>query len=480
MRAELASTRPELAELPLLAVDVTDRALVDAMTAQTQVVLTTAGPFATYGPPVVASCVAQGADYVDITGEPGFVAAMIREHHEAAERAGLRIVSCCGFDSIPHDLGAWFTAQHLPCAAPIEMRAYVEFQFKTSGGTWNTALEGIAQLGNIDSSGLVYQGPDKRAGGLRQGLHRAPVGGWAVPLPLIDPLIVARSAQLIGYGPQFRYGHFVVVPRTRTLVGGGAALAMGVVGAQIGPIRRWLQARIPPGTGPTMAEMEAGWGRVTFAAREGETEVRARVTMPVDPGYLFTARMGAARRSVWPETATACRRTTGSFLLRRPWPRPSRIVWSRLAPPSSCCEQTEEGAHSARQAPEVSLDHGPSPDSGLDRREVLLAMVGVAMGCDQVDLRVTDLPGAPTEIPFITPTGDFYVVQCCGAHVEDPAQWSLRFADGDRELARIDQAFLDTLEVEEVEHTLQCIGLEPGSPVHRQRRVGGACACPTC
>lgn len=294
IRAELAAVDAKLADLPLLQVDVTKRDTVDAMTAQTRVVLTTAGPFMDYSPPVVASCVANGTDYVDITGEPGFVAAMIREHHSAAEAAKVRIVSCCGFDSIPHDMGAWFTVQQLPQTAPMEVRAYVRARGKTSGGTWNTAVEGISTQMAADTSGLVYKGEGKRAGGLKKGLHRAPEGGWAVPLPLVDPMIAIRSAQLIGYGPDFRYGHYGHIKTTRYLLAGAIGLGGVVLGSKIPPVRRWLKNQMPPGTGPSMEDMLKGWAKVTFYGREGNTEVRTRVSIPVDPGYLFTARMVAA------------------------------------------------------------------------------------------------------------------------------------------------------------------------------------------
>lgn len=291
IRDELAAVDPKLADLPMLQVDTTDRASVDAMTQQTRVVLTTAGPFDKYAPPVVASCVANGADYVDITGEPQFVARMVREHHEDAVAAGVRIVSCCGFDSIPHDIGAWWTVQQLPQKGPIELRGYVRARGQTSGGTWNTAVEGMGTQMNADTSGLVYRGEDKRARSLKVGVHRALCGGWGVPVPLVDPLIVMRSGQLLGYGPEFQYGHYVNFKTTRWMLGTGVFVGAAAVAARVRPIREWLKRRVPPGEGPSMEKMLKGWARVEFFGKEGNTEVRTLVKIPVDPGYLFTARM---------------------------------------------------------------------------------------------------------------------------------------------------------------------------------------------
>ncbi len=62
----------------------------------------------------MAACADAGTDYVDLTGEPEFVDQMYLEHHDRAVATGARIVHACGFDSIPHDLGARFTVLQLP------------------------------------------------------------------------------------------------------------------------------------------------------------------------------------------------------------------------------------------------------------------------------------------------------------------------------------------------------------------------------
>jgi short subunit dehydrogenase-like uncharacterized protein len=92
-----------------------DDASLERMAASCRVVLTTVGPYALHGEPLVAACIRAGTDYVDITGEPEFVNGLLHRHDAAARERGVRIVSCCGFDSIPHDLGALL---HRPEARP--------------------------------------------------------------------------------------------------------------------------------------------------------------------------------------------------------------------------------------------------------------------------------------------------------------------------------------------------------------------------
>ena len=78
--------------------------------------ITTVGPYLKHGDPLVAACAATGTDYVDLTGEPEFVDRSYVRHHAAAEKSGARLVHACGFDSIPHDLGARSPSSSCPRA----------------------------------------------------------------------------------------------------------------------------------------------------------------------------------------------------------------------------------------------------------------------------------------------------------------------------------------------------------------------------
>lgn len=294
LRAELAAAHPYVADLPILRVDTADRASIDAMTAATRVVLTTAGPFGKHGPPVVASCLEHGADYADITGEPRFVSAMIREHHATAVERKRRIVHCCGLDSIPPDLGAWFTVQQLPQQGPIEVRCTMRGNLRSSGGTWNTAIEELSRWKPRFARGKATRDPERRARGLGVWLYRTEEGEWAVPLPTVDGPIVLRSAQLLGYGPDFRYAHHLATASSKTVARMGVGAAAAVVVTRIPPVKRWLQSRLPPGDGPSMERMQRSWMTATFHGSEGDHRVVTRVSTDVDAGYLFTARMCAS------------------------------------------------------------------------------------------------------------------------------------------------------------------------------------------
>ncbi len=124
------------ASVETLHADVTDDSSLRRLAEQTRVVATTVGPYLEYGEPLVAACADVGTDYADLTGEPEFVDRIWLAHHARAAETGARLVHSCGFDSIPHDLGAYFTVLQLPEGVPITVSGYVRAGATISGGTY--------------------------------------------------------------------------------------------------------------------------------------------------------------------------------------------------------------------------------------------------------------------------------------------------------------------------------------------------------
>ena len=304
-RAKLEAVGERLAALngsapapDLLEADAADRGSLDRVAAATAVVVTTVGPYALYGEPLVAACAAAGSDYVDLTGEPEFVDRMWTLHHAEAERTGARLVHCCGFDSIPHDLGAYFTVQQLPEGVPLTVNGYVKIGGgEFSGGTYHSAVNGFARARQTLAAGKERRGAEQRPVGRQihdshPRLRRAPdLGGWTAPLPTIDGSVVRHSAaSLDRYGPDFRYGHNIVAKHLATLAALGAGI--GTVGllAQLPPTRGLLLKVKAPGEGPSEETRAKSWFKVTFVGEGGGRRVVTRVSGG-DPGYGETAKM---------------------------------------------------------------------------------------------------------------------------------------------------------------------------------------------
>ncbi|MEW6167968.1 MAG: saccharopine dehydrogenase NADP-binding domain-containing protein [Pseudomonadota bacterium] len=296
-RARLTDLAPACRELKLLHADVSDEASMRRMAQSTRVLITTVGPYIRYGEPAVAACAEFGTDYVDLTGEPEFVDRMWLAYHDRARRSGARIVHCCGFDSVPHDLGCWFTVQQLPEDVPLRVQGFVRFGGQLSGGTLHSAVTALSRLGEyarVAQARRREEGRpvDRRVGAIHHGLrYIRELGTWTLPLPTIDPQIVRRSATAIGrYGPDFRYGHFLQVKKLS-----GVARLIGVAGAaliasQLKPTRERLLALRKPGDGPSAAVRAKGWFRVSFIGEGAGRRVRCEVSGG-DPGYGETSKM---------------------------------------------------------------------------------------------------------------------------------------------------------------------------------------------
>src|SRR5664279_3468720 len=158
LRARLATIDPELDSLALLAADSTDPASVRAVADSARVVASTVGPYVLHGEALVAACADAGTDYLDLTGEPEFVDTMYLRYHARAVATGARLVHACGFDSIPHDLGAYFTVQQLPEGVPLTLRGYVQASAAMSGGTFASAVTAFSRARQSLTAGrcLLY------------------------------------------------------------------------------------------------------------------------------------------------------------------------------------------------------------------------------------------------------------------------------------------------------------------------------------
>ncbi|MFJ2830382.1 saccharopine dehydrogenase family protein [Streptomyces sp. NPDC087263] len=283
----------------VLRADVSDPESLRELARHARVVATTVGPYVTYGEELVAACADAGTDYVDLSGEPEFVDLTYVRHDTRARETGARLVHACGFDSIPHDLGAYFTVQQLPEGVPLRVDGFVRAQAMFSGGTFASALGQFSRGRQLRAAARDRGRHEPRLVGRRAAAPpSAPrfakeIGAWALPLPTIDPQVVRRSARALErYGPDFRYRHYAAVERLPIALGGVAATGALFAAAQLPPARRWLSDRFKPGEGPSAAVRAKSWFSVRFVGEGGGRRVFTEVAGG-DPGYGETAKMFA-------------------------------------------------------------------------------------------------------------------------------------------------------------------------------------------
>jgi short subunit dehydrogenase-like uncharacterized protein len=295
--ARLAAARSPVPPPALLEADAADAPALARIAESTSVVITTVGPYALYGAPLVAACAAAGTDYVDLTGEPEFVDRMYLENDAAAKASGARLVHCCGFDSVPHDLGAYFTLLQLPENVPVRIDGYVRSNASFSGGTYHSAINGFARRRHTFAAARERKAAEPRPVGRQVHAAKARIrrddalGAWTAPLPTIDGPIVRRSAALVDrYGPDFTYGHNVVARRLATIGGMAAGVGAVAVLAPIPPTRKLLLKAKSPGEGPSAATRAGSWFKIRFVGEGGGKRVVTEVSGG-DPGYSETSKI---------------------------------------------------------------------------------------------------------------------------------------------------------------------------------------------
>lgn len=314
VRARLTAASSTRTLPGVLVADTSHRTEVDAMVAQTRVMISTAGPFARFGDAIVDSCVRHRTHYADITGETAWVRGLIDTQHDAAARDGTRIVPFCGFDSIPSDLGTLLLARFIrerfdaPCA---DVAAYFRMAGGFNGGTLASNFERHARGDASLTRDPFLLDPDRRRSFDEIEANRDPatprfddaLDAWVAPFIMgpINTRVVRRSAALLaawgeGYGPQFRYQEWTRL--SGPLTGAKSAAMAGAsvlfdLGAAFGPTRRLLQRLVPaPGRGPSELMMERGWFKTELVGRSTRGDVaHAVIGFRGDPGNRATLRL---------------------------------------------------------------------------------------------------------------------------------------------------------------------------------------------
>ncbi|MDX2277826.1 MAG: saccharopine dehydrogenase NADP-binding domain-containing protein [Hyphomonadaceae bacterium] len=314
---KLAAIRDEIgapASIPLIKANADDPASLAAMARRTKVVLTTVGPYQLYGEPLLAACVQEGTDYVDLCGEPSWMVAMIPKYQDTAKASGARIVFSCGFDSIPFDGGVFFLQSQAKqrFGAPLpRVRGRVRKMKGTfSGGTaasMMATIESGAKDPNLmkvmrDPYALTPNPPATRQPSGERVVHEEDLGQYSAPfiMATINTKNVHRTNALLGgaYGADFTYDEmqlFGAGPKGKSRAKAAAnGLVMQMVLLAIPPTRALLRWFVlpKPGEGPNKHARETGSYDVLFVgqAPDGRT-LRASVSGDMDPGYGSTSKM---------------------------------------------------------------------------------------------------------------------------------------------------------------------------------------------
>lgn len=304
--------------LPMLVGDSHDRESLDRIVCRTSVVCSTVGPYARHGSELVASCVEHGTHYCDLSGEVQWMRAMIDRHDAHARQTGARIVHCCGFDSIPSDLGCYFLQKHVQ-SEHHAVCGVVKLRVRTmrgafSGGTIASLLNVLDEARRNPRVWQLVKDPyalnprDERNGPDLPDRHVVQWDGdlhqWTAPFLMapINTRVVRRTNALLNYayGRDFRYDEAVLAgsgPLGWTKAQGMAnGLKLFLAAAAARPTRAALTKWIlpTPGEGPTTQQRAEGYFEVQLVGKpdmDSPEHWSALVRGDQDPGYGTTSKM---------------------------------------------------------------------------------------------------------------------------------------------------------------------------------------------
>ena len=302
--------------LPLLTANATEEIELKALCEQTKVIISTVGPYALYGESLVKMCVETGTDYCDLSGEVQWVKSMVTRYQSKALESGARIVHCCGFDSIPSDMGVWYLQQQAQqqfgvVATDIRMRVK-GMRGVASGGT-------IASIINLTKEAVKSKDLRKELANpfsICPSDHNFKMcqrnvitpeydvesGRWAAPFIMagVNTRVVHRSNFLSGkaYGDNFKYDESMLMGKgiKGRIRASGFVVGLGVflVGVVIKPTR-WIMENymLPkPGEGPSLSAQKKGFYDIRFIGKTEKGQIiKTKVTGDCDPGYASTSKM---------------------------------------------------------------------------------------------------------------------------------------------------------------------------------------------
>ena len=290
---------------PIIVADAFDVNALEKMCKDTEVVLSTAGPYHKYGSDLLGACVKSGCHYVDITGESFWIKDMIEKHHKEASNKGVRIINACGFDSAPSDLGVFYAVNQV-AGSVKSVQCFQAWKGEASGGTMETMFSSMdAKLAkgglgkfSLNPKNSISENQKKKTSD-KITVQKIPhLGGWTGPFVMALPntRVVRRSAALSKFTGKY-YGDDFVYSEGAYYSKKSAArkvtfmtLALGLI--IVSPLRKLLRGFFrKPGEGPSQEAMDSGFIKSRFLIETQDGFRAFSMSSSGDPGYKMTSRM---------------------------------------------------------------------------------------------------------------------------------------------------------------------------------------------
>ena len=254
---------------------------LNLITAETKLIISVVGPYSLYGKKLIESCINNRCHYLDLTGEPDFVHFVEHNYSEKANNNNVILMNCCGFESIPPDIGTYYTIKKLK-DQNAKVKTFLKTKGKISGGTWASFLNSFTSKKPIIKT-------SNKGEKVKKIFYVKELKKWALIFPVIDKHIVRKSAKNLNYGKDFSFNEYILFNSLFKII--GLIISIGFIGflAKFKFFRNWLTSFIPSGNGPNKEERRKHWFELKIFAYT-KTEQIITTVSGGDPGYGETSK----------------------------------------------------------------------------------------------------------------------------------------------------------------------------------------------
>ena len=265
-----------------------DQESLNSMCRKSKLIISTVGPYDIYGEKLIKACVKEESHYLDLTGEPAFIQKMTYKYSASAANKDVILIHCCGFESIPADLGTYLSVKELQ-SNDINISYYLKTKGKISGGTWASFINAITSKQPIFHENKTTKKPKKRIKSKKL-FYSDRFKKWALFFPVIDKDIVVKSSKSFKeYGENFRFNQYILFPSLFSVLLIVSSIAIIGILSRFKIFKKIFLNYLPSGQGPSKKERLNHWFKVVVVG-ESKSEMVSTTIRGGDPGYEETSK----------------------------------------------------------------------------------------------------------------------------------------------------------------------------------------------
>jgi short subunit dehydrogenase-like uncharacterized protein len=286
---------------------------VEQLVQQAKVIISTVGPYQLYGENLLQACAKHGTDYLDLCGEPLWMARMIPIVENQARLSGARLIFSSGFDSIPFDLGVVYLQEQALVTWGHYFK-HVSGRVKSmkgtfSGGTVASMLTTMSQIGKnttllkkMKGAFLLtpeFEGPKQVPSHVVK--YDESLSNWCTPFVMapINIKNVHRTNFLLHHlwGQEFQYDEMLMTgPGEKGQVKAKKIFKNDRLQQALLYFvpTRWILSQFvlpKPGQGPNQEQRDQGSFEILFHGNRDKEILIASIQGFQDPGYGCTSKM---------------------------------------------------------------------------------------------------------------------------------------------------------------------------------------------